>query len=137
MFQTQTYIYTNSKVIKADPNHKWVIAFDGSSDREKMPVDITMIMSPEPLIASVEDYEGKAFYGTEAHKEHIDSVVTDIRKNVDEEFAMISMITDDEETMRSLRRLSVNEGIFGPGCVSHGVNITQGLHFKWMLINQH
>ena len=69
-----------------------------------MPVGMTLVMNPKPLIVSVDDHKGKAFYGTAQHKEHVDSVVNMIKDDVDEKFEMIGMVTDNEETMRSLRR---------------------------------
>ena len=52
------YKYCHIQKIATDADHEWTLCFDGSADRCKMPVAMTVIASPKPLILKVDDHEG-------------------------------------------------------------------------------
>ena len=88
---------------------------------------MTIIANTKPLILKVDDHQGmtsvaccpyiimpiwyqiqkqigKAYYGSEVHKQHLDDQIAKVKEKVDPEFKMIAIQTDDENTMRRLRR---------------------------------
>ena len=118
------------QVIKSDPDHEWALTYDGSSDRCKQPVTVSMVCNPIPLVVSVDDHQGQAHYGAEQHKAHLDTVLGKCKDEIDPEFKCIALLTDNENTMRNLRNRYKDEGLNGPGCGTHAINKEQERYFK-------
>ena len=107
------------------------MGYDGSSDRQREPVDNTLLLDPRPLLYNVSAHEGKAFYGADDHLEKLQSLKAELKK-LREDFTILSLHTDNEETMRCLRRKwveSVDSG--AAGCAPHGLNLVIGEFWTW------
>ena len=108
------------------------MAYDGSGDRQQEPVDNTLLCDPRPLLFDVSDHESKAYYGAEDLLRKLQSLKRDLKK-IRSDFHILSLHTDNEETMRSLRRkwTEDDDESGAAGCGPHGVNLVIGDFWKW------
>ena len=116
--------------MQSDADHQWALTYDGSSDRCKQPVTVSMVCNPIPLVVSVDDHQGQAYYGVQQHKANLDRVLTKCKDEIDPEFECVAFLTDNERTMKSLRKAYNDEGLMTPGCGTHAVNKEQERYFK-------
>ena len=112
-------------MIKDERLHEWSIGYDGSSDNGGIPVKLITINNPHPLIVRVCDTGSKGKCGAEQHYDIIKECIKDLQK-VDPDFNCIGLCTDNEETMRKLRRLYRADGGNAVGCGSHAINKALG-----------
>ena len=84
------------------------------------------INNPDPLIVHVGDTGAVGKYGAKEHYEAIKGVIAELKK-VDGDFEDVGLCTDNEKTMKSVRRMYRDDGGIAVGCGSHGVNKSIGM----------
>ncbi len=90
-----------------------------------------MILDPRPLLVDTSDHAGKAFYGADDHLERLKVIKEDL-KRLKSDFVALSLHTDNESTMRSLRKKWTDStGSGGAGCGSHGINLVVEAYWEW------
>ena len=104
---------------------EWSICYDGSSDRCKAPVCCTVIANPQPLVFSVSDHEDLAKYGSEQHAKKLKKEMVEL-KQIKSDLTITSIHTDNENTMKSMRKKYFSEYSI-PGCGSHATQTILGM----------
>lgn len=103
------------------------MAYDGSGDRQRAPICNVVLCNPKPLLYSVSDHEGKSTFGAAEHKQKLETIIAELEQ-LNSDFKLLSLHTDNENTMKKLRReMKRDHGVAGPGCAAHGVQLALGM----------
>ena len=73
------------------------------------------------------------YFGAELQYEKYKEVVTEI-KTVDPQFTVTALVTDNENTMKSLRNLVRGGGDDASGCGPHAMNKALGLYIHYTIL---
>ena len=115
-----------TQAIRCDPDHVWSVGYDKSQDRGCIPIATFVVANPNPLCFDISGTGAIGFNGAAQQYEKYKKVLTELKK-VDDKFNCSSFVTDNENTMKALRKLVREDGGTSTGCGSHAMNKAMGM----------